>query len=300
MISSAPVLLAGAAIGTGVVMAVAGLMPTRADVGDVMARMDASRLDTTAVPGTERPAANILERWGQQVLRLVGEQVLRVPTRELGILRESPALFVGRKLATALYGLALPTVATLVFTVVGIHPPLVIPALAGLAAALLFWFIPDLSVRGRAEEARTEFRAAIAAYLELVGLERAADAGPTEALRRAAAVGDGWVFERIRDALVRAELAGIAPWDGLRQLATEIDVPELGAPADIIAVAGEEGAAVYSTLRAQAASLRGVLLTDQQAQANEASEKMIMPVAGLVVLMTVYIAVPAMLNIIAS
>jgi hypothetical protein len=80
----------------------------------------------------------------------------------------------------------------------------------------------------------------------------------------------------------------------------EIDVPELGAPADIIAVAGEEGAAVYSTLKAQAASLRGVLLTDQQAQANEASEKMIMPVAGLVILMTVYIAVPAMLNIIAS
>ena len=299
MIISVPVLLAGAAVGAGVVIAVAGALPSRADVGDVIARLDASRLDALA-PHTPPAAASALERWGQQVLRLVGEQVLRVPVRELGILRESPALFVGRKLGTALYGLALPTVATIAFALVGVHPPLAVPALAGLIAAAIFWFIPDISVRGRAAEARTEFRAAIASYLELVGLERAADAGPTEALRRAAAVGDGWVFERIRDALVRAELAGIAPWEGLRRLATEIDVPELAAPAEIIAIAGEEGAAVYSTLKAQAASLRGVLLTDQQAKANEASEKMIMPVAGLVILMTVYIAVPAMLNIIAS
>ncbi|MFD0327087.1 hypothetical protein ACFQZC_38275 [Streptacidiphilus monticola] len=53
-------------------------------------------------------------------------------------------------------------------------------------------------------------------------------------------------------------------------------------------------------MKAQAASLRGVLLTDQQAQANEASEKMVVPVAALVILMTCYIAVPAMLHVIAA
>ncbi|WP_051942978.1 type II secretion system F family protein [Streptacidiphilus rugosus] len=298
MISVVPAVVAGTAAGAGIAIAVAAALPGRSDLGDVLARLDASRLDVIAPPTQASTAHGVYERIGSTVLARFG--TLGLPRRELEILRESPALWLGRKVAVALYGLMLPLLGGAVLAAMNEPLSFTVPGAAGLVFAAVFWFLMDVRIRQLAAEARLEFRVAVASYLELVGLERAADAGPTEALKRAAAVGDGWVFERIRDALLRAELAGIAPWDGLRHLSQEIGVPELGAPADIIAVAGEEGASVHSTLQAQARSLRGVLLTDQQAQANTASEKMVVPVAALVILMTVYIAYPAIARIINS
>ncbi|MFC5911684.1 hypothetical protein, partial [Streptacidiphilus monticola] len=213
MIGVVPVLLAGGAVGAGVVMAVAGLSRGRPDVADVLARMDAGRLATIAPRHETAAGVSVLDRIGAKALAQFGEQALRIPRRELDILRESPARFVGRKVALALYGLALPTIAVALLALAGVQVPFAIPGFAALVAAGVFWFVPDLNVRGRAKEARIEFRVAVASYLELVSLERAADAGPTEALKRAAAVGDGWVFERIRDALQRSELGGIAPWE---------------------------------------------------------------------------------------
>ncbi|MEZ0092480.1 type II secretion system F family protein [Streptacidiphilus sp. EB129] len=299
MIDLAPVLLTGATVGAGITVAAAGLMPGRTDLGDVLSRLDANRLDVLE-PRRHAGAVTVTERLGARVLAQVGEQVLRIPRRELELTGRSAAWFIGKKLTTALAAMLMPMAGVALYTAAIGPPPVAIPLLGALAFAVVAWFLPDIKVRQEAAEARTEFRTAVASYLELVGLERAADAGPTESLRRAAEVGDGWVFQRIRDAIVRAELAGIPPWDGLRQLSTEIGVPELGAPADIIALAGEEGAAVYSTLQAQARSLRGQLLTDQQADANTASETMVAPVAALVILMTLYIAFPAMMRVINS
>ncbi|WP_052442925.1 type II secretion system F family protein [Streptacidiphilus neutrinimicus] len=299
MIPVAPVLLTGAAVGGGVTMLVAGLSRGRGDLGDVIARMDANRIDLLAPQQTVQPA-DWRERLGGWALSRISDSLVRLPRKELAILRESPALQLGKKIGVALYGLLAPALGTAVAVALGAQFPFVIPGVISLVFAVVGWFLVDVNARQRAAEARTEFRIAIASYLDLVSLERAADAGPSEALKRAAQVGDGWVFERIRDALLRAELAGIAPWEGLRQLSEEIDVPELGHPADIIAIAGEEGASVYSTLQAQARSLRGVLLTDQQAHANTASEKMVVPVAALVILMTLYIAAPAMVRVMNS
>jgi Flp pilus assembly protein TadB len=299
VIPVAPVLLAGAAVGGGITMLVAGLSRDRGDLGDVIARMDASRIDLLAPQQVEQPT-DWRERLGGWALSRISDNLVRLPRKELAILRESPALQLGKKIGVALYGLLAPALGTAVAIAGGAKFPFAIPGVISLVFAVAGWFLVDVNARQRAAEARTEFRIAIASYLDLVSLERAADAGPSEALKRAAQVGDGWVFERIRDALLRAELAGIAPWEGLRQLSEEIDVPELGHPADIIAIAGEEGASVYSTLQAQARSLRDVLLTDQQAHANTASEKMVVPVAALVIIMTCYIALPAMVRVINS
>ncbi|WP_052441079.1 type II secretion system F family protein [Streptacidiphilus anmyonensis] len=299
MIPVAPVLLAGAAVGGGITMLVAGLSRGRGDLGDVIARMDANRIDLLA-PQQAVQSTDWRERLGGWALSRISDNLVRLPRKELAILRESPALQLGKKIGVALYGLLAPSLGAAVAVAGGAQFPFAIPGVISLVFAVVGWFLVDVNTRQRAAEARTEFRIAIASYLDLVSLERAADAGPSEALKRAAQVGDGWVFERIRDALLRAELAGIAPWEGLRQLSEEIDVPELGHPADIIAIAGEEGASVYSTLQAQARSLRGVLLTDQQAHANTASEKMVVPVAALVLIMTCYIALPAMVRVINS
>jgi hypothetical protein len=68
---------------------------------------------------------------------------------------------------------------------------------------------------------------------------------------------------------------------------------ELDDVAEIMRLSGEDGAAVYATLRARAASLRTALLTDAAAEANAASEHMIMPVAFLGVTFMALLGYPA-------
>ncbi|WP_051740057.1 type II secretion system F family protein [Kitasatospora sp. MBT66] len=298
MIASAPALVAGAAVGGGLVVAVAGLLPARADLGDVMRRLDAGRVEHLGAPAVA--PTGLFDKLGLKLLTQVGEGAVRLPRRELDLIGRSPSHHVGLKIGMALVGLLMPTFVLLGTIVLGTGLPVAVPAIGALALATLFWMLPDIQARQLAAEARSEFRTAIASFLELVSLERAADAGPIEALTRAASVGDGWVFHRLRGALDAAELAGIPPWEGLRQLSEDLGVPELGAPADIMAVAGEEGAAVYSTLQAQAASLRGALLTEAQAEANTASEKMILPVSLLVIIMSSFIAYPMIIKIMSS
>jgi len=68
--------------------------------------------------------------------------------------------------------------------------------------------------------------------------------------------------------------------------------------ADIMRVAGHDGAAVYTTLRARAASLRTQLLTTATAQANAASEHMVVPVSLLGLCFMALLAYPAFIRII--
>jgi hypothetical protein len=102
----------------------------------------------------------------------------------------------------------------------------------------------------------------------------------------------------IRDELDRAQLAGVPAWRGLARLAERVDMPELGDVADIMTLTGEDGAAVYSTLRAKASSLRGALLSRDAAQANTASEHMIIPVALLGVAFMALLGYPAFARIV--
>ncbi|MER6196070.1 type II secretion system F family protein [Streptomyces sp. NPDC001586] len=290
--------IGGAVTGLGLVIAARGILPGRPDLGDVLSRMDATRLEN--LERRDNRANTLMEKAGVFLLRTVGEGTLRLPRQQLELVGRSPAAHLGRKLALALYGLLLPVLVVSVANLAGYPFPVAIPAIAGIGLAVVFWLLPDLQLKQQATEAKEDFRYAVKAYLRLVQLERAADAAPTQALKRAAEVGEGWVFAKIRDTITRAELEGISPWEGLKRLSLELDVPELGAPADIIAIAGEEGAAVGDTLGAQAKSLSGALVTSAKAQANMASEKMVMPVAMLVLIMTVYIGYPAISRIMAS
>jgi hypothetical protein len=177
--------------------------------------------------------------------------------------------------------------------VVGISLPVLVPAVCSLALAALMWFLPDLLLRGQAAEARVDYLHAIAAYLELVALERAADRGPAEALLSAARVGDGPVLRRIAAALDRATLERRPPWDGLADLADELGLTPLQDLADTMRLAGTDGAAVYQTLRARAANLRAELLSDELAKANVVSERMVLPGTALVMVFTVLVGFPA-------
>ncbi len=175
-----------------------------------------------------------------------------------------------------------------------------VPALGSVLLAAALFFVPDLVARDQAAEARGQMRRALCSYLDLVSLRRDASEGPTIALERAAALGDGWVFRRLRGALITARMAGEQPWDGLRRLAEDTGVNELTDVADIAAIAAIEGASIAPTLRARAESLRMELLTEEEASANTASEKLTAPVALLSIAFLLLFLYPALSTLMAS
>ncbi|MFJ3789840.1 hypothetical protein [Kitasatospora sp. NPDC090091] len=280
--------LAGALAAGGIALLVSELRPAPPDLGQALERLHRTPAERVADPD-ERP--RWFDRIGERSLGLRG---VRIPHRELSLIGRSPARFMAHKLLFALVGLVLPAYLGATAALLDMGLPFALPLLVGPLLAGLFWFVPDAIVRGEAKEARTEYLHGIAAYLELVALERAADLGPAEALRRAASVGRGTVFGRIRDALDRAATDRLPPWAGLDALAVELGLTPLQDVADIMRLSGTDGAAVYDTLRARAKGLRGELLAEDLARANADSERMVAPGAALTLLMTVLIVFPAL------
>ncbi len=90
-----------------------------------------------------------------------------------------------------------------------------------------------------------------------------------------------------------ARASRAAPRGSSSELSLDLGVPELGDVADIMRLSGEDGAAVLPTLRARAASLRTWLLQSEVTTANEASERMSIPVALLGVAFMALLGFPA-------
>jgi Flp pilus assembly protein TadB len=290
------VLLLGALAGAGLALVVAQLVPAPPDLGAALTRLSQQR---PAAPGVA--TSGLQDRLGRAVLTRAGTLPgLRPPMRELAILRVQPHEWLGEKVLLAAIGLAFPPLLTAVLDLVGVALPSVIPAVASLVLAALFFALPSLTVRERAAKAREDFARAVGAYIELVALERLAGAGTSQALENAAQVGRSWVFERIREELLRSRLSGTTPWESLSGLAAELGVPELGDLSDIMRLAGEEGAQVYEALRARGRSLRTAMLTREQARANAASERMVLPVSMLALCFALLIATPAMYRLLVS
>ena len=278
--------LAGAATGAGVGIVVAALAPTTPTLESALAQLRRTNTPTSSGSRVDGLKEELVRRLGLQRL-----------STNLELIGDTPEALAVRKVAFGLLGLVFPPLLVAAMAVLGATLPVAIPGAASLGLAALLFFAPDLDVRRRAEVARVELRRAVCVYLELVALERVADAGTAEALRRAADIGDGLAFSLLRDALIRAQLEGQPAWQGLVELSERLNLPELDDVADIMRASGEDGAAVYMTLRARAASLRGALLADAATAANAASEHMIVPVAFLGIAFMALLGYPAFARI---
>ncbi len=288
---------AGCVAGLGLTLVVWRLVPADPHLMSALERLapDRASLDL----GISGGPTGLQDRLGMWVQRHVPmPRWLRVPTRELALLRIPVHRYFGEKALYAVIGLAFPPLAMVILGLAGARAPVVIPLAGSLALAVLLSFIPDYNARTDAKTARQEFTRALGAYIDLVALERAGGAGSTQALETAAKVGDSWVFRRLREELARARWSGTPPWDALALLAEELGLPELNDLSDIMRLSGEEGATVYATLRARSASLRTALLSEEHGKANEAAEKMTMPVAVLSLIFLVLLATPALLRVV--
>ncbi|MGW3956453.1 type II secretion system F family protein [Streptomyces sp. NPDC004752] len=286
-----PVVLTGGTVGAGLALLVRELLAPQPALGPALAR---SARATLTMP---EPELDREEVWGRWLLaRLERLPGVRIPTTNLALLGQGPGQFMLKKTAFAALGLLCPVIATIPWIIAGVSLPFYVPAGVGVLIAGLLFITPDLAVRDQAKRAREEFAHALSAYLDLVALKRAADAGPAEALEKAAEVGCGWPFLYLQSALRRARLEKIPPYQALTELSAEYDLPVLDDVADIMRGSATDGAAVYKALRARTAALNAELLADQAAEANAASEKMTAPGALLAVLVMLLMAFPAVIR----
>jgi Flp pilus assembly protein TadB len=182
----------------------------------------------------------------------------------------------------------------------GMSLPLIVPVWVSLVLGVTGFFLPDLLIRGEAAEARRAFRHALSAFLELVRINLAGGAGIESALHDSVAVGRGWSFDRLRESLGVARLSGDTPWAALGRLGIELRVDELVELSSSLVLAGSEGAKIKESLAAKADSLRRHEAALAEAKAQEASERMSVPIAVLLFGFLIFLGYPAVAHIFTS
>lgn len=289
-------LLAGALIGLGVALLAWRLLPAQPHLTTALGNLAPEqaltrppRVATTAPTG----AKDRLGVWTMTHLPWLG----RPRTNDLAILTIPVHRYYADKLILGLAGLLAPGVFATLAPLVGVNLPVGVPLGAALLLGAVLSLLPDLNVRTDARAARKQFSRALIAYMDLVALERNGGSGTRQAMEVAATIGDSWTFRRIGEELARSRWSGQPPWDALRTLAGDLELPELAEVGDIMRLAGEEGASVYETLRARSASMRTAVTNEDLARANEVGEQLTVPVTVLSLLFLVILVTPAVLRV---
>jgi len=172
-------------------------------------------------------------------------------------------------------------------------------ALFGLVGAAIGFLAPDLRLRRRDRAVTEDATEALLTFFDLVTLERLANRSGTQALRAAAAVSDVTVFRAIADALERARLEQRAPYDELRRLGAELELPALVDVADVMRL-DEAGASLSGALRARVRELRDAHLTRMKLHAAEVSERMGVLMVVPTLLFGLLFLVPPLLRLLGS
>jgi hypothetical protein len=285
--------ICGAVVGAGLLLVVRAVWPrvphlvttVGALAGDAAAPEDINDGRTWRA----RVGTMVLRRWPT----LPG---VRAPYRDLSLLGIPLARYIGERAGFAVAGWL---TATLVSVLAGIGWGATIGMTVGVAplVAVAASFIPDYTIARAAKRAREDFVLGLSAFADLVALQVASGTGTVQAVETAAELGDSWVFWRLGDELRRAEFTQTRPWDALRQVADELDLPMLADVADTLRLSVEKSVTVADSLRARAHALRHELLSAEHERANAASEQLSAPVAGLVLTFMLLLVTPAMLEL---
>jgi tight adherence protein C len=292
-------LLLGAVVGVGALATWRLLFPAPPPLQAAIDRLN-RRNELVGITNRDLGEANVSDLLG----RTVGASLART-MRGLGLQLDSleaDLRLVGRsieehmaqKVLLALFGLALPVMLGFVWAVTGVSVALAVPLGGGLALALFFFFVPDLTLRSEAADRRKEFKRALGSFLDLVVISLAGGAGVESALRDAAGVGRGWAYAQLHHALEITALTGETPWAALARLGDEVGVNELVELSASVSLAGTEGARVRESLGVKASSLRDHALADAEAEAQSTTEKMALPVVLLFFGFLVLVGYPAL------
>jgi tight adherence protein C len=273
--------LAGILVAAGLLAVVLAAIPAPPRLVDALDRLDPDRVRED-VDLIDLGAGTRSDRLGGWVVRRFRVRVSDRTRAALHLHGRTVAEHYGDKVALAITGFALPTLLGVVvrstFAV-----PISVPAIAALVGGVIGFFGPDLLLRRSAKSAQSSAVESLLTFIDLVTLERLANASATEALHHAARVSDAPLFVQMRTALERARLEQRSPYGELRRLAGDLNLPELNDVADVMQL-DESGAALSGALRARVRELRDAHLSREQVAAAAAAEGM-----------TVYMTLPALI-----
>lgn len=287
-------MLLGTVLGAGVWLAVAGMRARRPSLREAMADLHRPRPTATA---TE--AASVWrQRWSDLALTLTG--VVAAPPsqrQDLAVLGRTRVEHATDKLTYAAFFFSLPVLTAAVLAVAGLSIPTGLVVVAALGGAVGGVVVPDQTLKREGARRRHEFRHALASYVDLVVAAMAGGTAAEGALTSAAAIGSGWSFEQIRIAIDLAGRDNRSPWETLGALAHDLGLQDLSELTSSLTLVGESGARVRSSLTAKARALREHELADAQTEAEEASERMSVPVVALMVGFLGLVGYPALARV---
>ncbi|OKJ95619.1 type II secretion system F family protein [Amycolatopsis sp. CB00013] len=291
-----PALVFGAGTGAGLWLLLAWAVPPRLALGDQLAQVRARRPATPIVLTSDAAWVRAGGRVFVPGLRMLGLPGTTIEA-DLRVTGRGVDTHLASKAVLAVAGLLAPWLLQALLVLGGSSLGVEVPLLAGLGLAALGFVTPDLEVRAKATRSRREFRDALSAFLDLVWITLAGGAGVEAALGDAATVGTGPAFGKIRRVLYAAQLTRTTPWVTLRRLGEELGIAELAELAASISLAGTEGARVRASLAAKAQALRTHQVTDAEADAQAATERMALPVTLLFLGFLAFIAYPAVIQV---
>jgi tight adherence protein C len=291
-------ILAGGTIGIGLFLLAWALIPRKVSLARQIAAFDAGSKarDIGMVLGhTDGNESQVSRRLGAAVARFCTEQGWEFPSvkANLSVVGKSFERYLAEKILLALFGLIFVPLLALVAGMAGVHLPVVIPLWFALIIAVVFFLLPDVELKQKANAQRRDFRHAVGAFLDLVAMNLAGGRGVPEALMSASEIGGGWAMWRIRDALANARITGYTPWQALGTLGEVVGVDELRDLSAALSLVAEDGAKVRESLTARAATLRRREISDLEGKAGERSQSMLIAQMLLCVGFLLFILYPA-------
>ncbi len=296
-------MLAAGAVAAAVLHAFRLAVPPRADMVGGVVSWDQARSRATRVQRIGAPEAGTLS---ERLVRRLAEEFSR-RNRDLSSLNQDLAIagstlerHLSKILALAFVGLIGPIAIFTALSVGGLRLPVLFAPAAGVFLAASMLVIAQRELHETARRRRAEFRRTLSIYLDLVAMSMQAGRGHAEALPAAAAIGSGWAFTDLQDAIEGARFSGITSWAALGRLGERLGLPELTDLEGALRLANEDGAKVKATLVARAGTLRAQRIADAEAQANQATESMKFALIVMVFVFLTYELYPSIARLFAG
>jgi tight adherence protein C len=289
-------ILGGLLVGLGIWLAWTGWHATPEPLAAVL-----GRIGQQSTPVRKEIPADIERdvRLGSFLLRHVPplQRAVDKLRSDLRIVDRTPEEQAARVGSYVLLSLFLGPWVGFVALIFGRHLPLLVPVIGSFAGAAWGAFAPFRSLRQEAAARRRAFVHALSAWCDVVVMTLASGRGVEQAMETAASIGSGWAFAEIRGALRAGYVRGEPPWESLEQLGTDLAIPDLTELGSTIAMAGEEGAAIRTTVAAKARTVRERMTSDSEATAAAATERMSLPSVLMVMGFLIFIGFPAVLTL---
>jgi len=272
-----PFVLAAGLVAVALLHAYRLAIPPRADLARAVRRWDSARARQTRIQRIGAPRATTV---GGRIQSWLSDQVLRRArdvkglTQDLAVTGGTVEQYVGKATTLALVGFFGPLVILGFFNAIGLGIPLVFGPAGGALLAAAMLVVTRQELTDKAKKRRAEFRRTLSVYLDLVAMSMQAGRGHAEALPASAAIGTGWAFTHLQDAIDGARFSGTTPWHALGQLGDRFGIRELTDLDSALTLANEDGAKVRATLVARAETLRAERIADAEAAAAQATESM--------------------------